>query len=72
MIRFILTLAVVALLGWLAFGQFLAGPSEPPARTTIASILADPADWEGKVVTVAGSVSERTSLLSIGTLTVWL
>ena len=69
MIRFILSLAVVALVGWFALGRVFGGPDEPPERTTLAAILANPAAWEGRPVTVAGRVSERASILGLGTLT---
>lgn len=69
MIRLILILSAAALLGWLALGQVLGGPDEPPVRTTLAAIMANPSIWEGRTVTVAGNVSDRASILGLGTLT---
>jgi hypothetical protein len=42
------------------------GPPAPATETTLASLIADPAEWDGVRVSLTGKVIDRVTLLGIG------
>ena len=63
--RFFL-LAAIALVAFLVFGPPRLGAGGPSSRVTLAELAANPAQWEGRQVTVSARVIDRASVMGVG------
>lgn len=62
----ILTIFVLFIAAWIVFGPFGHAPAGAATDTTLATLLADPAAWEGRQVAVTGQVRDRANVLGLG------